>query len=170
MNFYGFFSVLRLLCLCARLFICALWSPAVKGLTSRSWLSFVVSYCEFVTLPLVSLVRCDTYLYQFLIFASLLTFIDFFLLKVIDNFKISKINVKIEHQFTAPFHKHLHKLPLCTLSLLILTTCTLNHVVDRLRFKSWQDICCHVIENVLKSYVNVTCTIQKKRDTSVVYA
>ena len=30
-----------LLCLCARLFICALWSPAGKGLTS--WLSFVVS-------------------------------------------------------------------------------------------------------------------------------
>ena len=35
------FSVLCLLCLCARLFICALWSPAGKGLTS--WLSFVVS-------------------------------------------------------------------------------------------------------------------------------
>ena len=35
-----FFSVLCLLCLCARLFICAL-SPAGKGLTS--WLSFVVS-------------------------------------------------------------------------------------------------------------------------------
>ena len=30
-------------------------------------------------------------------------FIDFFLLKVIDNFKISKINVKFEHQFIAPF-------------------------------------------------------------------
>ena len=39
--FYGFSSVLCLLCLCARLFICALWSPAGKGLTS--WLSFVVS-------------------------------------------------------------------------------------------------------------------------------
>ena len=33
--------LLFLLCLCARLFICALWSPARKGLTS--WLSFVVS-------------------------------------------------------------------------------------------------------------------------------
>ena len=53
-----FFSVLCLLCLCARLFICALWSPARKGLTS--WLSFVVSNCEFVTFPLVSLVRCGT--------------------------------------------------------------------------------------------------------------
>ena len=37
------FSVLCLLCLCARLFICALWSPAGKGLTS--WLPFVVSNC-----------------------------------------------------------------------------------------------------------------------------
>ena len=36
-----FCSVLCLLCLCARLFICALWSLAGKGLTS--WLSFVVS-------------------------------------------------------------------------------------------------------------------------------
>ena len=36
-----FCSVLCLLCLCARLFICVLWSPAGKGLTS--WLSFVVS-------------------------------------------------------------------------------------------------------------------------------
>ena len=36
-----FCSVLCLLCLCARLFICALRSPAGKGLTS--WLSFVVS-------------------------------------------------------------------------------------------------------------------------------
>ena len=42
-------------CVCyafVRLFICALWSPAGKGLTS--WLSFVVSYCEFVTFQLVS--------------------------------------------------------------------------------------------------------------------
>ena len=52
-----FFSVLCLLCLCAHLFICALWSPVGRGLTS--WLSFVVSGCEFVTFPLVSWVRCD---------------------------------------------------------------------------------------------------------------
>ena len=38
-----FFSVLCLLCLCTRLFICALWSSAGKGLTS--WIAFVVSYC-----------------------------------------------------------------------------------------------------------------------------
>ena len=42
----------------AGLFICALWSPAGKGLTS--WLSFVVSNYEFVTFPLVSWVRCGT--------------------------------------------------------------------------------------------------------------
>ena len=53
-----FFSVMRLLCLCTCLFICALWSPAGKGLTS--WLLFVVSNCEFVTFPLVSWVRCGT--------------------------------------------------------------------------------------------------------------
>ena len=33
----------------SRLFIAALWSPAGKGLTS--WLLFVVSNCDFVTLP-----------------------------------------------------------------------------------------------------------------------
>ena len=39
-----FFSVLCLLCLYARLFICALCLPAGKGLAS--WLSFVVYNCE----------------------------------------------------------------------------------------------------------------------------
>ena len=53
-----FSSVLYLLCPCARLVNCALWSPAGKGLTS--WLSFVVSYCELVTFPLVSRVGCGT--------------------------------------------------------------------------------------------------------------
>ena len=40
----------------AHQFIDALWSPAEKGVTS--WLSFVMSYCEVVTFPLVSWVRC----------------------------------------------------------------------------------------------------------------
>ena len=71
MDLLCFCSVLCLLCLCARLVICNLWSPAGKGLTS--WLSFVVSNCEFVTFPLVSWVRCGTLLYRFLIFAPLLT-------------------------------------------------------------------------------------------------
>ena len=58
MDLLCFYSVLRLLCLCARLSICALWSPPGKGLTS--WLSFVVSNCEFVTFTLVSWVGCGT--------------------------------------------------------------------------------------------------------------
>ena len=41
MDLLCFCSVLCLLCLCERLFICVLWSPAGKGLTS--WLSFVMS-------------------------------------------------------------------------------------------------------------------------------
>ena len=49
---YVLFSVLCLLCLCDRLFLCALLSPAVKGLTS--WLSCAVSNREFVTFQLVS--------------------------------------------------------------------------------------------------------------------
>ena len=57
MDLLCFCSVLCLLCLCARLFICAVWSPAGKGL--NVWLSFVVSNCEFVIFPLVSWVRRD---------------------------------------------------------------------------------------------------------------
>ena len=64
-------SFLFLLCFRVRLFIDALWSPAGKGLTS--WLSFVMSNCEVVTFPLVSLVRCRARLYRFLIFALFLT-------------------------------------------------------------------------------------------------
>ena len=41
MDLLCFCFVLCLLCFCARLFICALWAPAGKGL--NSWLSFVVS-------------------------------------------------------------------------------------------------------------------------------
>ena len=48
--------VLFLLCFRARLFIDVLWLPAGKGLTS--WLLFLMSYCEVVTFPLVSGVRC----------------------------------------------------------------------------------------------------------------
>ena len=52
MDLLCFCSVLCLLCICACLFICALWSPAGQGLTS--WLSFVVSNCDFLTFQLVS--------------------------------------------------------------------------------------------------------------------
>ena len=43
-------SVLFLLCFPVCLFIDALWSSAGKGMTS--WLSFVMSNCEVVTLPI----------------------------------------------------------------------------------------------------------------------
>ena len=44
---------------CASVYCCVtLWSPAGKGLPS--WLSFVMSNREFVTFPMVSLVRCGT--------------------------------------------------------------------------------------------------------------
>ena len=58
LGFCVFFYVLRLLCLCVCLFICALWSPAGKGMTS--WLSCAASNCELVLFPLVSWVRCGT--------------------------------------------------------------------------------------------------------------
>ena len=45
------------LCLCEGLFICALWSPAGKGLTS--WPSFLVSNCELAIPDLCTL----TYFY-----------------------------------------------------------------------------------------------------------
>ena len=58
MDLLCFFFCLVFAMPCERLFVCALWSPAGKGLTS--WLSFVVSNCEFVIFPLVSWVRCGT--------------------------------------------------------------------------------------------------------------
>ena len=48
------FSFVMLSC---TLFVDKLWSPAGKGLTSG--LSFVMSKCDVVTFPLVSLVRCS---------------------------------------------------------------------------------------------------------------
>ena len=62
---------LVLLCFHARLFVDALWSPAGKGLTS--WLSFVMSYCDVVTFPLVSRFGCGAWLYRFLIFVLFLS-------------------------------------------------------------------------------------------------
>ena len=60
-----------MLCFHACLFVDALWSPAGKGLTS--WLSFVMSNFDVVTFSLVSWVRCDAWLYRFLIFTLFLT-------------------------------------------------------------------------------------------------
>ena len=44
--FMFFFCLVFAMSLCASFFLCALWSSAGKGLSS--WLSFVVSNCEFV--------------------------------------------------------------------------------------------------------------------------
>ena len=43
---------------CARLFICAFWSPAGKMADLLALVCCV--FCEFVTFPLVSWVRCGT--------------------------------------------------------------------------------------------------------------
>ena len=69
----------HLCCLCLvffmllRLFIAVLWSPAGKGLTSKH--SFVMFYCVLSLSHVVSWVRCGTWLYRFLIFATFLFFV-----------------------------------------------------------------------------------------------
>ena len=94
-----FCSVLCLLCLCARLFICALWSPAGGRLLWAGLLALVCGvYCDFVTFPLVSWVRCGTWLYRFLIFAPLLT-----LSKCIASFKKVKVLRVIFISHTLPY-------------------------------------------------------------------
>ena len=52
-----FFCLVFAMPLCASVYMC-LVVTCWKGLTS--WLSFVVSNCEFFTFPLVSWVRCGT--------------------------------------------------------------------------------------------------------------
>ena len=68
-----FCSVLCLLCLCASVYMCFVvtcWERA-------DLLALVCGvFCEFVTFPLVSWVRCGTWLYRFLIFAPLLTLLS----------------------------------------------------------------------------------------------
>ena len=70
MDLLCFCSVLCLLCLCASVYMCFVvtcWERA-------DLLALVCGvYYEFVTFPLVSWVRCGTWLYRFLIFAPLLT-------------------------------------------------------------------------------------------------
>ena len=56
-------------------------------------------------------------------------FINFILSIVIDDVNILEINVKLRHQFSAKFQKILHKLPLCTLTILTLTTYAYNHML-----------------------------------------
>ena len=69
----GFFCLVFVMPLYASVYTCM--CLVVNDWERASWLSFVVSNCEFVTFPLVSFVRCGTCLFRFLIFAPLLTFI-----------------------------------------------------------------------------------------------
>ena len=64
-----------LLCFRGHLFIDDLWSPA--GNRQTSWLSFVMSNSEIVTLPLAFWVRCGAWLYRFLIQVLFLTMLLF---------------------------------------------------------------------------------------------
>ena len=70
MGLLCFCSFLCLLCLCARLFICALWSPAGKGLTSLWCLTVTLSLSHWYPGSGVVLDCIDL-----LIFAPLLTLI-----------------------------------------------------------------------------------------------
>ena len=57
MDHLCFFCLVFVMPLCASVYL-RLVVTAGKGL--NVWLSFVVSYCEFVTFPLVSWIRCGT--------------------------------------------------------------------------------------------------------------
>ena len=99
---FMFFCLLFVMPLYAFVY-CALWLPARKGLTS--WLSLVVSNCEFVTFSLLSWVRCGAWLYRFLIFALFLTFkINYRLMKVKSIAECSKANFL--QYFLASFSYH----------------------------------------------------------------
>ena len=69
--FVGFFCLVFLML--SPLFIAALWSPAWKGLTS--WLFLVMLIVFFLIFNVIFCLRCGTWLYYFLIFAVVLTFI-----------------------------------------------------------------------------------------------
>ena len=67
---FGIYVFLFVMLSC--LFIASILSPAGKGLTS--WLPCMWCFLMFLSVPhVVSLVRCGTWLYRFLIFAFLLT-------------------------------------------------------------------------------------------------
>ena len=57
-------------------------------------------------------------------------FVDFSYLEiVIDNFITLTINVKLKPQFTSHFQKIVHKLAICTLTILTLTTYICKYMV-----------------------------------------
>ena len=80
---------------------------------------------------------------------------------VIGNVNILKTNVNLKHQFTAKFENLLHKLPLCTLTILTLAAYTCNHMATATWCKACQEILCHMIENVLK----LTLSLDNEEET-----
>ena len=73
MDLFCFFCLVFAMSLCASVYMCLVvtcWERA-------DLLSLVCGVCEFVTFPLVSWVRCVTWLYRFLIFAPFLTFTSY---------------------------------------------------------------------------------------------
>ena len=76
-SFVFLFCLVFAVSLCASVCVCfvvACWGGGA-GLLAR----VCGVYCEFVTFPLVSWVRCGTWLYRFLIFAPLLTWCKYYL-------------------------------------------------------------------------------------------
>ena len=141
-------SVLFLLCYNARLFVGALWPSAGKGLTS--WFSFVMSYYDVVTFPLVLWVRCGAWLYRFLIFSLFLTYIDFIFLQNIKIFqtvvslnwtyKDEPSNVGI-HAISLDSDTHMHtKIDLLlhdlVNDLIVLTSVSLGFIVRSVRWRT----------------------------------
>ena len=60
-SFVFLFCLVFAVFFCARLFVCALWSPAGGGGGGAGLLALVCGVCcGFVTFPLVSWVRCGT--------------------------------------------------------------------------------------------------------------
>ena len=58
--FYVFFCLAFSMPLCVSVYMCLVVNEDAAGKGLTSWLSFVVSNCEFVTFPLVACVRCGT--------------------------------------------------------------------------------------------------------------
>ena len=68
-----FFSVLCLLCLCVRLFICALWAPAGKGLALGSCLvclsvGLSLSHCYSRSAMVLDLINSDLCILTYFVF------------------------------------------------------------------------------------------------------
>ena len=107
-----FCSDLCLLCLCASVYMCFVvtcWERA-------DLLALVCGvFCEFVTFPLVFWVRCGTWLYRFLIFAPLLTWMAIprgSLVSIVFRFFSTRFIVPVHCCFY--WKRHVHVLDPCS--------------------------------------------------------